>query len=260
MLVYINIRNNNIKVQGESKTPKNLSQQTTAASSSVPLTNFRPVARPSGGRELRVRRVWPRSRRTGRRHGLPGGRREENHRGGHQPGQVREGPWVRSHRLRQPQGSPRAHPGGRGEDDGGRRGLRRGVRRESSRHGGLLRGTRSNVQRRRRRRRSSRGACCSVLQTSALESTRDAWGVCVIAGWTETEAMSVKVEKLLMGRTLTGTYFGGKCEEAIKQIFFFLVHAAKRTLFWICRCGKTTGLVKPEKRACLVFFSLHGSP
>lgn len=89
--------------------------------------------------------------------------------------------------------------------------------------------TRSNVQRR-RRRSSSRGACCSVLQTSALESTRDAWGVCVIAGWTETEAMGVKVEKLLMGRTLTGTYFGGKCEEAIEQMFF-LVHAAKRTLF-----------------------------
>lgn len=33
--------------------------------------------------------------------------------------------------------------------------------------------------------------------------------------------MSVKVEKLLMGRTLTGTYFGGKCEEAIEQVFFF---------------------------------------
>lgn len=48
-----------------------------------------------------------------------------------------------------------------------------------------------------------------VVMTSALESTRDAWGVCVIAGWTETEAMSVKVEKLLMGRTLKGTYFGG---------------------------------------------------
>lgn len=49
-----------------------------------------------------------------------------------------------------------------------------------------------------------------MFQTSALESTTDAWGVCVIAGWTETETMSVKVEKLLMGRTLKGTYFGGK--------------------------------------------------
>ncbi|XP_035017736.1 alcohol dehydrogenase class-3 [Hippoglossus stenolepis] len=48
-----------------------------------------------------------------------------------------------------------------------------------------------------------------VVMTAALESTRDAWGTCVIAGWTETEAMSVVVEKLLMGRTLKGTYFGG---------------------------------------------------
>lgn len=43
-----------------------------------------------------------------------------------------------------------------------------------------------------------------------MESTRDAWGVCVIAGWTETEEMNVQVEKLLMGRTLKGTYFGGR--------------------------------------------------
>ncbi|XP_019118743.1 alcohol dehydrogenase class-3 isoform X2 [Larimichthys crocea] len=48
-----------------------------------------------------------------------------------------------------------------------------------------------------------------VVMSAALESTTDAWGVCVIAGWTETESMSVVVEKLLMGRTLTGTYFGG---------------------------------------------------
>lgn len=31
----------------------------------------------------------------------------------------------------------------------------------------------------------------------------------MIAGWTETEEMNVLVEKLLMGRTLKGTYFGG---------------------------------------------------
>lgn len=43
-----------------------------------------------------------------------------------------------------------------------------------------------------------------------MESTRDAWGVCVIAGWSETEEMNVLVEKLLMGRTLKGTYFGGR--------------------------------------------------
>lgn len=47
------------------------------------------------------------------------------------------------------------------------------------------------------------------VMSAALESTTDGWGVCVIAGWTETEAMSVLVEKILMGRTLKGTYFGG---------------------------------------------------
>ncbi|XP_020510900.2 alcohol dehydrogenase class-3 [Labrus bergylta] len=47
------------------------------------------------------------------------------------------------------------------------------------------------------------------VMTAALESTVDAWGLCVIAGWNETETMSVKVEKILMGRTLKGTYFGG---------------------------------------------------
>ncbi|TKS72016.1 Alcohol dehydrogenase class-3 [Collichthys lucidus] len=51
--------------------------------------------------------------------------------------------------------------------------------------------------------------CVHTQKSAALESTTDAWGVCVIAGWTETESMSVVVEKLLMGRTLTGTYFGG---------------------------------------------------
>ncbi|CAN9514617.1 unnamed protein product [Ophioblennius macclurei] len=47
------------------------------------------------------------------------------------------------------------------------------------------------------------------VMSAALESTRDAWGTCVIAGWTETEDMKVRVSKLLMGRTLKGTYFGG---------------------------------------------------
>uniref|UniRef100_UPI0037E79CF3 alcohol dehydrogenase class-3-like isoform X3 n=1 Tax=Semicossyphus pulcher TaxID=241346 RepID=UPI0037E79CF3 len=47
------------------------------------------------------------------------------------------------------------------------------------------------------------------VMSAALESTTDAWGLCVIAGWTETETMSVAVEKILMGRTLKGTYFGG---------------------------------------------------
>lgn len=50
---------------------------------------------------------------------------------------------------------------------------------------------------------------CTKVMSQALESTVDAWGVCVIAGWTETEKMSVEVEQLLLGRTLKGTYFGG---------------------------------------------------
>lgn len=53
------------------------------------------------------------------------------------------------------------------------------------------------------------GAAVNTGKTSALESTTDAWGMCVIVGWTETEAMNVVVEKILMGRTLKGTYFGG---------------------------------------------------
>uniref|UniRef100_A0A3Q2QEJ9 Alcohol dehydrogenase 5-like n=1 Tax=Fundulus heteroclitus TaxID=8078 RepID=A0A3Q2QEJ9_FUNHE len=48
-----------------------------------------------------------------------------------------------------------------------------------------------------------------VIMRNALESTREAGGTCVIAGWTETETMSVPVIKILMGRTLKGTYFGG---------------------------------------------------
>ncbi|XP_074529836.1 alcohol dehydrogenase class-3-like [Halichoeres trimaculatus] len=47
------------------------------------------------------------------------------------------------------------------------------------------------------------------VMTAALESTTEAWGLCVIAGGTETETMDVAVEKILMGRTLKGTYFGG---------------------------------------------------
>lgn len=89
-----------------------------------------------------------------------------------------------------------------------------------------------------------------MLQTSALESTRDAWGVCVIAGWTEREAMSVKVEKLLMGRTLTGTYFGGKCEEAI---FFFgsfsETHSVLNLQVW-----KNNRFNKTREKSLLVFF------
>ncbi|XP_007551127.1 alcohol dehydrogenase class-3-like [Poecilia formosa] len=48
-----------------------------------------------------------------------------------------------------------------------------------------------------------------VTMSAALESTRDGCGTCVISGWTETEWMNVQVIKILMGRTLKGTYFGG---------------------------------------------------
>lgn len=108
--------------------------------------------------------------------------------------------------MRQPQGSRGAHPGGGGGDDGGRRRLRSGVRRESGRHGELPRASGPVCS----AEEEAHAGACSMLQTSALESTRDGWGVCVIAGWTETESMSVKVEKLLMGRRLQATYFGGK--------------------------------------------------
>lgn len=59
----------------------------------------------------------------------------------------------------------------------------------------------------------------TAVMSAALESTIDAWGVCVIAGWTETGRMSVEVEKLLMGRTIKGTYFGGwKGADALPQL------------------------------------------
>ncbi|XP_035525344.1 alcohol dehydrogenase class-3-like [Morone saxatilis] len=48
-----------------------------------------------------------------------------------------------------------------------------------------------------------------AVMSAALESTTHGSGICVIAGWTETEVMQVEVEKILMGRTLMGTYFGG---------------------------------------------------
>uniref|UniRef100_A0AAV2MGH8 Alcohol dehydrogenase n=1 Tax=Knipowitschia caucasica TaxID=637954 RepID=A0AAV2MGH8_KNICA len=41
----------------------------------------------------------------------------------------------------------------------------------------------------------------------ALESTVEAWGVCVVAGCTE--PLRIHGDQLLMGRTIKGTYFGG---------------------------------------------------
>uniref|UniRef100_UPI003AABEDA2 alcohol dehydrogenase class-3-like n=1 Tax=Centroberyx gerrardi TaxID=166262 RepID=UPI003AABEDA2 len=58
-----------------------------------------------------------------------------------------------------------------------------------------------------------------AVMRAALESTRDAWGTCVIVGWTETEEMSIVVMTLLMGRTLKGTYFGGwKSVESVPKL------------------------------------------
>ena len=80
---------------------------------------------------VRARRRW-----TGRRHGLPGCRGEEDHRGRRQPWQVRQSRGARSHRMCRPQRSQPAHPGGFGRDDRRRGRLRSGVRGESSCHGG----------------------------------------------------------------------------------------------------------------------------
>ncbi|KAA8588657.1 hypothetical protein FQN60_010002, partial [Etheostoma spectabile] len=57
-----------------------------------------------------------------------------------------------------------------------------------------------------------------IQESAAFESTIDAWGTCVIVGWTETEAMSIVVEKILMGRTLKGTYFGGKLKRSYQTL------------------------------------------
>ncbi|KAK7922353.1 hypothetical protein WMY93_009255 [Mugilogobius chulae] len=48
----------------------------------------------------------------------------------------------------------------------------------------------------------------TTVMSDALESTVDAWGVCVVAGWTDTDSIRVNVDQLLVGRTLKGTYFG----------------------------------------------------
>ncbi|KAL0974307.1 hypothetical protein UPYG_G00218610 [Umbra pygmaea] len=58
----------------------------------------------------------------------------------------------------------------------------------------------------------------AVMRT-ALDSCRDAWGVCVVVGWTDVGEMSLLPMALLMGRTLKGTYFGGwKSVESIPKL------------------------------------------
>lgn len=53
--------------------------------------------------------------------------------------------------------------------------------------------------------------CAGVptLMKSAFDSTIDAWGTCVIVGWTDSDLLKINIEKLLLGRTVKGTYFGG---------------------------------------------------
>ncbi|KAJ0050350.1 hypothetical protein NL108_017811, partial [Boleophthalmus pectinirostris] len=47
-----------------------------------------------------------------------------------------------------------------------------------------------------------------TVTSEALESTVDAWGVCVAVGWSDAGPINVDVDELLVGRTLKGTYFG----------------------------------------------------
>ncbi|XP_066504736.1 alcohol dehydrogenase class-3-like [Hoplias malabaricus] len=48
-----------------------------------------------------------------------------------------------------------------------------------------------------------------AVMRAALESSKPAWGTCVIVGWTELEELSLAPIDILLGRTLKGTYFGG---------------------------------------------------
>ncbi|XP_008324787.1 alcohol dehydrogenase class-3-like [Cynoglossus semilaevis] len=49
----------------------------------------------------------------------------------------------------------------------------------------------------------------AAVMKAAFDSTIDAWGTCVIVGWTDRDLLSIDILKLLMGRTVKGTYFGG---------------------------------------------------
>lgn len=44
-----------------------------------------------------------------------------------------------------------------------------------------------------------------------MEACSPAGGICVIVGWIEVEELSLAPLDILLGRTLKGTYFGGKC-------------------------------------------------
>ncbi len=50
----------------------------------------------------------------------------------------------------------------------------------------------------------------SSAQRAAVEACRPAGGVCVIVGRIEVEELSLAPLDILLGRTLKGTYFGGK--------------------------------------------------
>ncbi len=49
----------------------------------------------------------------------------------------------------------------------------------------------------------------SSAQRAAVEACGSV--VCVIVGWIEVEELSLPPLDILLGRTLKGTYFGGKC-------------------------------------------------
>lgn len=56
----------------------------------------------------------------------------------------------------------------------------------------------------------------------------------MIAGWSETEEMNVLVEKLLMGRTLKGTYFGGRKTVNSFLILFSILNGGIVTTVFQC--------------------------
>jgi S-(hydroxymethyl)glutathione dehydrogenase/alcohol dehydrogenase len=108
------------------------------------------------------------------------GRGRPHHRHRHQPGQVRSGPHLRRHRLRQPQGLRQAHPAGdRGDDR-------------------LGRGPQLRVHRQRH------------VMRAALECAHRGWGQSVIIGVAGAgQEISTRPFQLVTGRRWLGTAFGG---------------------------------------------------
>lgn len=55
-----------------------------------------------------------------------------------------------------------------------------------------------------------------------MEACSPAGGICVMVGWTRKGELSLVSEDILLGKTLKGSYFGGKSNSA----FFHIIHAA----------------------------------